>query len=101
MREMLDGAKPPAKLSFAYSWSKLNEGGLEDLEQWLTTHPDARLACIDTLKRVRPDERRGGRIYNGDYDAVSPLNDLAQKYNVLIVSVHHTNCTAPLNETDG
>jgi hypothetical protein len=53
-------------------------------------HPQARLIVVDTLKRVRPVEHLKERIYNTDYDAVGPLGDLARKYGVAVVVIHHT-----------
>jgi hypothetical protein len=91
VRHVLNGENVPQNLQFAFQWTRLNEGGIDKLEAWLKAHTNARLVVIDTLKRVRPQERRGGRIYDGDYDAVGPLNDLAQKYGVCILIIHHTN----------
>lgn len=88
---MLCGGAVPKRLTFAYNYLRIDEGGLEELEGWLQAHPKARLIVIDTLKRIRPQEHRIKRIYDNDYDAVSPLNDLAQKHGVSILIVHHTN----------
>jgi hypothetical protein len=35
-------------------------------------------------------EKGGGRLYIGDYDAIAPLGDLAKRYGVAVVVVHHT-----------
>src|SRR5207253_7377003 len=80
----------PNRLHVATEWKRLDEGGLEDLDAWLTDHPAARLVVVDTLKRVRPQERKLGRIYDSDYDALSPLGELGRKHGVSIVVVHHT-----------
>lgn len=91
LKQVLTDKPAPEKLQFAYTWPRLDDGGLKAIEEWLKSHKDARLIVVDTLKRVRPIERRGGRLYDGDYDAVAPLNDLAQRYHVCIFIVHHTN----------
>lgn len=93
LQHLLDGEAAPEKLSFAYNWQRLDEGGLDALEGWLKTHSNARLIVVDTLKRVRPrtQAKGNGRLYDDDYDAVSQLNDLALKYRVAILIVHHTN----------
>jgi hypothetical protein len=83
-----DGA--PTKLYFATDWKRFDEGGELDLKEWLIDHPDARLIVIDTLKRIRPKERFNARLYDGDYDALSPIADLARKFGVSILVVHHT-----------
>ncbi|HEX8281896.1 MAG TPA: AAA family ATPase [Pyrinomonadaceae bacterium] len=90
LRKMLAGGSTPSNLDFATEWRRLDAGGLDDLEDWLRSHREARLVVIDTLKRVRPAERRAGRLYDGDYEAVAPIGDLARKYGVAVVVVHHT-----------
>jgi 5S rRNA maturation endonuclease (ribonuclease M5) len=90
LKKVLGGAIP-SNFQCATSWKRLNEGGLEDLENWLKDHPDARLIVIDTIKRVRPTERkRNSQLYDSDYDAISPLSELGQKYRTAIVVIHHT-----------
>lgn len=91
LMEMLKNNRAPVSLNFAYNWRRLDEGGIEDLERWLEAHPNARLIVIDTLQRVRPIDSRNKRLYAGDYDAISPLNDLALKYGVAIDVIHHDN----------
>lgn len=91
LKTMLCGGGVPQRLDFAYKCPRLDEGGLEAIDGWLQVHPEARLIVVDTLKRIRPQEHRIKRIYDNDYDAVSPLNDLAQRHGVSILIVHHTN----------
>lgn len=91
LMQMLQGGSVPERLTFSFGCPRIDEGGLEAIEEWLKEHPDARLVIVDTLKRIRPQERKIKRIYDNDYDAVAPLNDLAQKYRVSVLIVHHTN----------
>lgn len=91
LKTLLCGGRVPERLNFAYKCPRLDEGGLEAIDGWLKGHPEARLIVVDTLKRIRPQEHRIKRIYDNDYDAVSPLNDLAQRHGVSILIVHHTN----------
>lgn len=79
-----------SKITFRYEIRLINEGGIEDIENWLKTHPDARLVVIDTLKRIRPKETNG-TLYVQDYDAIAPLTDLSARYNIAILVIHHTN----------
>lgn len=88
--DLLDEAPVPARLTLAWRWPRIDDGGLTELEIWLAGHPDARLVVVDTFKRIRPPERRNTGIYGQDYDAVAPVADLAQKYAVSIVLVMHT-----------
>ncbi len=82
--------KIPADLHFATHWESLDNGGLEALESWLIEHPKARIIFIDTLKRVRPKNSGNKQLYDSDYEAISPLGDLAREYGVSIVLIHHT-----------
>ena len=90
LRLMLGGDSVPDRLFLGFTWPRLDEGGLEAIEGWLKDHPQTRLIIIDTLKRVRPVEHQRERIYNADYDAIGPLGDLARKYGVAVVVIHHT-----------
>lgn len=86
----LAGSPPPAGLDFATEWPRVDEGGVEMLEAWLEHHPNARLVVVDTLQRIRPKERANVGMYGQDYEAVKPLADLAKRYGVTVLVVHHT-----------
>ncbi len=90
LKMLLNGGHCPQRLDIATNWRRLDEGGLDDIEGWLQEHPEARLVIVDTLKRVRPPEQRGGRLYDDDYNTIAPLGDLAKEYGVAVVVVHHT-----------
>jgi hypothetical protein len=86
----LAGGAVPERLFYDTKWKRFDEGGLLSLKAWLLDHPEARLIVIDTLKRVRPHERINGRLYDGDYDAIGPLGDLARDHGVSVLVIHHT-----------
>ncbi|HJR06626.1 MAG TPA: AAA family ATPase [Pyrinomonadaceae bacterium] len=90
LQQILGDSSAPTKLAVATQWNRLDEGGLDDIEDWIISHTDARLIVIDTLKRVRPKVSRRTQLYDNDYEALAPLGDLARKYNVSIVVIHHT-----------
>lgn len=90
LHQILGNGTVPATLDTATEWNRLDEGGLDALEGWLTSNPDARLIVIDTLKRVRPKGNGRAQLYDSDYEALAPLGDLARKYGVSIVVIHHT-----------
>lgn len=79
-----------SKIEFWFETKLINEGGLDDIEEWIKNHTDARLIVVDTLQRIRPKETNGG-LYAQDYNAVSPLTELASKYNIAILVIHHLN----------
>lgn len=90
-------------LNFMVQCSRLNEGGLDEITQWLDKHSDARLVVIDTLARVKPPSR-GRNAYEEDYEAVIGLKQLADRYSVPIVVVHHLRkerATDPMERISG
>ncbi len=57
--------------------------------QWCTDHPDIRLVVVDTLARVRPARSKGGNSYDEDTAALIPWQELAERFKVAVVLVHH------------
>ena len=77
---------------YTTEWPRLNEGGLDALEEWIKGHPRARLICIDTWALFKPrPQGRSTPLYDEDYSAISPLQKLAQKYEIAIIVVDHMN----------
>jgi hypothetical protein len=75
---------------YAIEWPRLNEGGLDLLEQWIIEHPRVRLIGIDTWAKFKPRLTGGAKpLYDVDTEAITPLHTLASKYNIAIVLVHH------------
>src|SRR5215208_5039887 len=100
LKKILNGASAPDNMYLRTEWPRLDEGGAEQLDAWLTEHPDARLVVIDTLAKIR-NEARGQNIYAEDYAALEQLLPLAAKHGVGIVVVHHLRKMAasdPLDE---
>src|SRR5262249_28335061 len=67
MVQILQGRPAPAGLELTTDWARVDEGGLYQIEQWLQTHPDARLVIVDTLAKMRPMSRQNGSVYGEDY----------------------------------
>ena len=100
LQKILNGASAPDNMHLRTEWPRLDEGGAEALDAWLTEHPNARLVVIDTLAKIRK-EGRGQNIYAEDYAALEALLPLASKHSVAIVVVHHLRKMAasdPLDE---
>jgi hypothetical protein len=81
----------PARLTYATSWPRLNEGGVEWIRRWVDSHPKARLIIVDILERVRQlvagkDTRSA---YSADYEALIRLHELATEAMVSILVLHH------------
>jgi hypothetical protein len=103
LKKLLAGGSAPEGLELATEWRRLGDGGLEALEAWLNTHPDARLVVIDTLAKFRAGQA-GKNLYKEDYEAVEPLVELAADHNVAILIVHHLRklgAEDPLDQVSG
>ena len=53
-----------------------------------STYPDISLIVIDTLQKVRKGDRNGS-MYANDYKDIGALKELADKYGICILLVHH------------
>jgi len=103
LKKLLPGGAAPEGLELATEWPRLGDGGLEALEAWLNTHPDARLVVIDTLAKFRAGQT-GKNLYKEDYEAVEPLVELAAHHNVAVLIVHHLRklgAEDPLDQVSG
>jgi len=69
---------------------RLNEGGLAEIERHLDRHPACGLIIIDVLERVRP-RSTGTNAYRLDYEALAPLQRMANVRQIAIIVVHHAN----------
>ncbi len=88
LKKILDGRPAPEKMHLHTSWPRLDEGGTEKLDDWLTDHPEARLVVIDTLVKVRRLPR-SQNVYREDYAALESLIPLAAEHGVAILVVYH------------
>jgi AAA domain len=79
----------PERLDLHTEWKRLDQGGLEDFEEWCKAKPERRLICIDTLAKMRPLVGRNEQAYAADYRAIEGLQRIAGQYQVGIVLTHH------------
>jgi hypothetical protein len=80
----------PDRLTFYTSWPDLDNGCLGAVEAWLQARPDARLVVVDVLAKVRGQANGRDSAYDGDYRVLCGLQELAGRYGVAIIVVHHT-----------
>ena len=78
----------PPTLHFAIMADTLKRGLEQQIEQFLTDHPAAKLVVMDTLQRVRS---AGGdsNLYANDYQDVGLLKQLADRHHIAILLIHH------------
>jgi RecA-family ATPase len=104
LEKTLAGTTAPSRLHIATEWPRMDEGGADRLGDWLAVHPDARLAVVDILKKVRPRTSQNRSVYDVDYEALEALQRLAGEHGVAILVVHHTRKLAaadPVDEVSG
>lgn len=104
LKMMLVDEPAPEGLHLATQWQRLDEGGLEMLENWLLGWPKCRLIIIDTLQRLRPPQQGNRGLYEQDYNTLVYLKTLADQCGVAIVVVHHLrkgSSDDPLEEVSG
>src|SRR3989440_12973648 len=101
-RQLLSSMRSvPGGIHFALDWPRLGEGGLASLEDYLKAHSSVRLVVIDTWARVAPPSGECRRSqYEGDYEALIPLKQLADTYRVSILAVHHLRKTGSSDVLD-
>ena len=93
------GVEGAEKLHFAICAKQLGNGLDAQLEKFVREHPDTRLIIIDTLQKVR--ELSGEAYsYRDDYQIIGQLKQLADKFGLCMLIVHHTRKSAANDEFD-
>jgi len=88
--QKLTGGHVSNKLEIVNEWPRVNQGGLDAIDAWIKSKPDARLLIVDTLKMLRPLASGHERnAYDTDYEAIQPLTKLVSQ-RVALAVVHHT-----------
>ena len=78
----------PPTLHFAIMADTLKHGLEQQIEQFLTEHPDTKLVVIDTLQRVR-STGNDSNLYANDYQNIGLLKRLADRRHIAILLIHH------------
>ena len=74
---------------FATESEIIGNGLEEQLENFITEHPNTSLIIIDTLQKIR--EISGDNYsYASDYEAISTMKHIADEQNIAFLIVHHT-----------
>ena len=93
------GVEDVSKLHFAISAKQLGNGLDAQLEKFVREHPDTRLIIIDTLQKVR--ELSGETYsYRDDYQIIGQLKQLADRFQLCMLVVHHTRKSPANDEFD-
>lgn len=74
------------------------------IKNFIKDHKETRLIVIDTLQKVRSNATANVNPYAADYDDINAIKQLADKYKIAIILVHHLRKTGdadPLNMISG
>jgi hypothetical protein len=80
-----DRPNPGDSLTIWTKMPRLEEGGIEALDGWLTEESNPGLVVIDLYEKVRGARRS----YQADYKQTEPLKRLAHKHGVAILLIMH------------
>ena len=67
----------------------LGSGLEEQLTNFLSDHPETRFVIIDTLQKIR-QLKADSYSYAGDYATLTVLKQIADRFDLTILLVHHT-----------
>ena len=93
----------PDTLHFSIMAAQLHNGLEQQIEQFLSDHPNTGLIVIDTLQRIR-GSGDNGNPYANDYRDIGSLKALADKHRIAILLIHHLrkmNDDDPMNMISG
>ena len=76
----------PSSVHFCTECDLIGQGLEEQVETFLTAHPDTVLVIIDTLQMVRPAR---DATYANDYRDLSALKRIADAHGIAILLIHH------------
>jgi hypothetical protein len=89
-RKILGSGPASKRISYLTAAPRIDDGCIELIDDWARARPDARLVVVDVFAKVRP-QATGRNMYDEDYAAVGPLQQLAARRGLAVVVVHHMN----------
>ena len=86
------GLEPASNLYFATEAGYVGGGGFEEqLNTVLHEHPDVGLVIVDVMQKIRNPLEQSS--YGTDYLFITAVKELADKYGICLILVHHTRKT--------
>ncbi|MDY5411792.1 MAG: AAA family ATPase [Gemmiger sp.] len=86
--QLVDAEEDPERLILQTESHGIGQGLEEQIVSFVHTYPDISLIVIDTLQKVRKSDQNGS-MYANDYKDIGALKELADKYGICILLVHH------------
>ncbi len=104
LHDQLQGKPMPENLICStLTQKKLEDGFLDDLEKIMKQDPEIKLVIIDTMQKIRKTSTSKDP-YGRDYEDMSAIKALGDKYEVVMGLIHHTNkgtVTDPFDKISG
>lgn len=105
MNKILQGERAPMGFDYATSAADIGHGLIQQLEEYVTQHPDTGLIVVDTLQKVRAATNSKDNAYSADYKETALLKNFADAHGVCVLLVHHlrkaNDDTDPFNRISG
>lgn len=90
LRKMLKGENTPGKFYLETETDTIEDGFVEQIENYLEQDPDIGVVVIDVFQIIRsPSKNVKETEYEHAYRDITPLNELAQKHHISIILVCH------------
>jgi len=78
-------------LKLAIKANDLTNGLVYQIQDFMADYPNAKLIVIDTLQKVRGISYDNSGAYAADYRDMGILKELADKYKITLLLIHHTS----------
>jgi hypothetical protein len=92
--------KAAPNLHLFTSWPRMDQNGLELLEEKIKSIPDTRLVIIDTVAKIRPPRPKNTSPYDYDYEVGSKLKAVADRTSVNLLGIAHLRKTESEDRMD-
>lgn len=90
LRKMLKGDDPPKKFYLETETDTIEDGFVDQIEDYLKQDPDIGVVVIDVFQIIRsPSKNQKESEYEHAYRDITPLNELAQRHHISIILVCH------------
>lgn len=90
LKQALKGAPVPSNFYIAHKTYKIGDGFTDQIEAYLAEDPNIGVVVVDMFEGIRTDPKNQRESeYTHAYRDIEPLNDLANKYHISIILVHH------------
>lgn len=87
LTSMLGSSGWPSRLALSTTWSRIDQGGDQAMHEWAATCLRPRAIIVDVFERIRPLAPRSS--YQGAYEEISRLRQVADALQIGIILVHH------------